>query len=171
MEHCLKMLIQLLAGTCLVTATVLIHATVHEILYRLLKHLIPRFKTKLPKLWKVPTIVTSVLGTLSAVIIEIWMWAFFFLLVKEPALSTLEQALYFSTTSFTTVGFGDIILSQEWRLLSSFESAIGLVMFGWSTAFLMEILSSIDLERPGGRIGLRTQEEASSEGNTSKDES
>jgi hypothetical protein len=153
-----KVLIQLLAGTFLVTATVLIHATVHELLYRVLKSLIPKFKRGIPKLWKVPTIVTSVLGTLGAVILEIWMWAFFFLSVKEPALANIEQALYFSTTTFTTVGFGDIILSQKWRLLSSFESAIGLVMFGWSTAFLMEILSSIDLERPGGRLDLHQKQ-------------
>lgn len=157
------MLIQLLVGTLLVTATVLIHATVHEFLYRLLKKVIPRFRNQLPKLWKVPTIVTSVLGTLGAVIIEIWMWAFFYLSVDEPSLNTLEHALYFSTSSFTTVGYGDLVLSQQWRLLGSFESATGLLMFGWSTAFLMEVLSAVDRQR-GGLLGLSEAGEDAEDG-------
>ncbi|MGB3020865.1 MAG: potassium channel family protein, partial [Methyloceanibacter sp.] len=52
------------------------------------------------------------------------------------AIGSFEQAVYFSTVTFTTLGFGDIILDERWRLLSSFEAANGLLMFGWSTALV-----------------------------------
>jgi voltage-gated potassium channel Kch len=51
--------------------------------------------------------------------------------------------LYFSTTTFTTVGYGDVFLDKEWRLLSAFQSANGFIMFGWSTAFIFEIMSKL----------------------------
>jgi hypothetical protein len=56
-------------------------------------------------------------------IAEIWIWAIFYLLIH--VVPDLETALYFSTTSFTTVGFGDIILGKDWRLISSIESMNG----------------------------------------------
>lgn len=52
------------------------------------------------------------------------------------AVRTLEEAAYFSMETFTTLGYGDITLDKDWRLLSSFEAANGLLMFGWSTALI-----------------------------------
>lgn len=69
-----------------------------------------------------------------AMIIQVWVWALLYLVLG--AFESLETAVYFSTVSFTTLGFGDIILEQEWRLLSSFEAANGLLMFGWSAALI-----------------------------------
>ena len=83
----------------------------------------------------------TVLGVFIAHIVQIWMWAIFYLAVN--ALPNLEEALYFSTSTFTTVGFGDIVLDQAWRLLSSFQSANGFILFGWSTAFIFEIMSKL----------------------------
>ena len=39
-------------------------------------------------------------------------------------------------------GFGDVVLDEKWRLISSFQSANGFILFGWSTAFIFEIMSS-----------------------------
>jgi hypothetical protein len=69
-----------------------------------------------------------------ATILEVWCWAVLYLLLG--ALESIEKAVYFSTVTFTTLGFGDIVLDEEWRLLSSFEAANGLLMFGWSTALV-----------------------------------
>ena len=52
-----------------------------------------------------------------------------------------EAALYFSTTSFTTIGYGDVVLDKQWRLVSAIEGANGLLLFGWSTAFLFSVIS------------------------------
>ena len=66
------------------------------------------------------------------------MWAVVFLLTEE--VHNLETALYFSTVTFTTVGYGDLTLSEKWRLLGSVESANGMLLFGWSTAFIFEVM-------------------------------
>src|SRR5680860_190573 len=75
-----------------------------------------------------------VLWLFLATVIEVWTWAMLYLALG--ALRSLEQAVYFSTVTFTTLGFGDITLDETWRLLSSFEAANGLLMFGWSTALI-----------------------------------
>jgi len=69
-----------------------------------------------------------------ATVTEVWAWALLY--VGLGAIETLETAVYFSTVTFTTLGFGDITLDEDWRLLSSFEAANGLLMFGWSTALV-----------------------------------
>jgi hypothetical protein len=78
-----------------------------------------------------------VLGLVAVITLEIWLYAAIFLVVG--ALPDFESALYFSTTSFTTLGYGDIVLDTRWRLLGAIEGANGLLLFGWSTAFLISV--------------------------------
>jgi len=80
-------------------------------------------------------IVLFVLFMFLAVVIDVWMWATVYLAVG--AVPSFEAALYFSTATFTTVGYGDIVLSHEWRLLGSFEGANGMIIFGWTTALVI----------------------------------
>lgn len=70
--------------------------------------------------------------------IQIMLYAALYLAVG--ALETWEEALYFSSSTFTTVGFGDVVLDEQWRLLAAIESANGFLLIGWSTAFLVAIL-------------------------------
>ena len=53
---------------------------------------------------------------------------------------TFESSMYFSLVAFTTLGFGDILLPQEWRLLGGMAAANGLLLFGLLTAILVETL-------------------------------
>ena len=71
---------------------------------------------------------------------EIWLWAVTFMQID--AVPDLESALYFSTVTATTVGYGDLVLEHNWRLLGSFEAMSGILVFGISTAFLMVVLRS-----------------------------
>ena len=59
------------------------------------------------------------------------------------ALSDLEEALYFSTVTFTTLGYGDVVLQPSWRLLASFQSVNGIIMFGWTTAVIVALVQRI----------------------------
>jgi len=70
--------------------------------------------------------------------LESGIWALTYMLVG--ALSSLEEALYFSMVTFTTLGYGDVTLNDEWRLLASFEAANGTIMFGWTTAIIMAVV-------------------------------
>jgi voltage-gated potassium channel Kch len=56
------------------------------------------------------------------------------------AVSDFEKALYFSTVTYTTLGYGDIVLDAQWRLLSSFQAANGIIMFGWTTALIVVVI-------------------------------
>ena len=60
--------------------------------------------------------------------------------VSIDAVPSLEEALYLSTTSFTTIGYGDVVLGHEWRLLASFEGANGMIIFGWTTALVIAVI-------------------------------
>jgi hypothetical protein len=83
-------------------------------------------------------IVFVVLGMGAIFTCEVWLYAAVYLLIG--ALPNLEAALYFSITSFTTMGYGDVVLDHRWRLLGAIEGANGLLLFGWSTAFLISVI-------------------------------
>ena len=97
-------------------------------------------------------IFTVVLGLMAIHGIEVWLYAGAYLALG--AVPDLETALYFSTTSFTTIGYGDVVLDRRWRLIGAIEGANGLLLFGWSTAFLFSVISRMRalehdwLERP-----------------------
>jgi len=133
--------IQLLIGIILICITVVIHAVALDFLIRRIDSSRNSMKLILKRHWKIPLLVFAVLGTFSAHIVQIWIWAIFYIYIGE--MQTLEEALYFSTSSFTTVGFGDIYLDENWRLVSSFQSANGFILFGWSTAFIFEVMSRL----------------------------
>ena len=70
-------------------------------------------------------------------IIQIAIWAAVYrYLIDIPMISTFSDAFYFSIITYTTVGYGDIVIAGEGRLLSGIESINGILMFGWSTALL-----------------------------------
>ena len=71
-------------------------------------------------------------------------WAFALLYLGVAAIPTLEDALYFSTISYSTVGYNDTHILPEWRLLGAFESILGMILLGWSTAFFFRMLGRID---------------------------
>jgi len=58
-------------------------------------------------------------------------------------LPDVETAVYFSITSYTTVGYGDVLLRPSWRLLGPIEAAVGILMFGWSTGIIVTAITRI----------------------------
>lgn len=73
--------------------------------------------------------------------IEIWLYAFAYVL--SGALPDLPTAVYFSAVSYSTLGFGDIVLGPEWRIFGAFEGVAGLILIGWSSAFLLSVTSRL----------------------------
>ena len=59
------------------------------------------------------------------------------------ALADLKTALYFSIVTFTTLGYGEIVLEEQWRLLASFEAITGIIMFGWTTAIVVWVMQKV----------------------------
>jgi len=56
-------------------------------------------------------------------------------------LNSFEEALYFSAVSFTTVGYGDVVLSAQWRILGVSEAVVGILLFGWSVGLLLILIN------------------------------
>jgi hypothetical protein len=79
-------------------------------------------------------VVLLVLMMFFASLLEIGAWAALYL--AEGAFSEIEPAFYYSAVTFTTLGYGDIVLDRQWRLLGSFQAAAGIIMFGWTTALI-----------------------------------
>lgn len=88
------------------------------------------------------------LGVICILSAEIWAWTFLYLALDIPAIPDLEAALYFSMVSFSTVGYGDIVLPPYVRLLGTMQSTSGMVLFGWSAVFMFEVLSIVYRHKP-----------------------
>ena len=73
-------------------------------------------------------------------------WALLFLGFGEFA--DFETALYHSTVNFTSLGYGDIVMSEQWRLLGAFEAANGVLMFGLTTGMVMAALTGLFRQDP-----------------------
>jgi hypothetical protein len=69
---------------------------------------------------------------------EISVWALFYL--WQQAMPDLTSALYFSAVTYTTTGYGDLLLPEGWRLLGAVEALTGILMCGWSTGFFFAII-------------------------------
>jgi len=74
-------------------------------------------------------------------VVQILVWAVtYLLLVPDGELQTFEKSVYFSFVTFTSLGYGDIILSEGWRLLTGIEALNGILLVGWSTAILFAVV-------------------------------
>ncbi len=87
----------------------------------------------------------------SASLVEVLVWAVTYMAVN--ATQGLEKAFYFSMVTFTTLGYGDILLSERWRFLASFEAAIGIIMFGWTTAIVIAAVQRYYFNEGTGKNG------------------
>ena len=79
-----------------------------------------------------------------AIVIEAWLWALVYL--YSPAITELpdlQTAFYFSMVTFTTLGYGDVVLTGEWRTLASVQAANGVIIFGWTTALIFYFIQHI----------------------------
>jgi hypothetical protein len=90
--------------------------------------------------WTWTWLLTCVAGwTVLLHLFEIAVWAAFY--VWAGAMADLPSALYFSAVTYTTTGYGDLVLPQEWRLLGGIEALTGILMCGWSTGFFFAVVS------------------------------
>ena len=79
-----------------------------------------------------------------AIVIEAGVWALLYLF--NPLITTLpdlETAFYFSMVTFTTLGYGDVVLTGNWRILASIQAANGVIVFGWTTALIFVFIQRV----------------------------
>jgi hypothetical protein len=132
------MINQLIIGSVVIALTVAIQAEMFNLFSKRFEGVIQICRRYLRRFANTGAIIVAVLYVLLVQTIIVWVWATVFILLGD--FSSLEPSLYFSLASFTTVGFGDIVLSPEWRLLSGLTAANGFLSFGWSTAYMVELV-------------------------------
>lgn len=142
------MLVQLAVGAVMLALAVMLHAAVLDRTAVMVRAILAPMETRPPATTRLGILVAAALLAFLSHIVQVWAWAGVYLLAGEFEL--LEEALYFSTVTFTTLGFGDLTVSADWRLLSSFESAAGLFLFGISTAFVFEVMRIVWQHRAFG---------------------
>lgn len=132
------MLKQLIIGSMVIVATVAIQAEMFGLMTRRHEPVLTWTRHRFRRMSGTVFISIAMLMVLATMTIEVWLWAV--VLIATGAVTGLEPAVYFSLVCFTTLGFGDITLPTEWRLLSALIGANGFLMFGWSTAFMVELI-------------------------------
>ena len=140
------MLIQLLIATAMVLATVLIHGLGLLGLSRWLR--MERQEERMAhtspfSLRGLATTLGVVLGLFAVHGAEIWLYALVYL--EIGALAGLEQAVYFSTITYGTVGYDDAGFHPAWRLVAAIEGINGVLLMGWSTAFFISLAARLRL--------------------------
>jgi Ion channel len=86
-------------------------------------------------------VIAAISGLFAAHIVETAMWATFFW--KSGQLASFGDGWYFAGVSYTTLGYGDVVLPKPWRSLGPISAINGLLTFGCSTAFFFLVLQSI----------------------------
>ena len=86
-------------------------------------------------------IVTLCCGILLLHLIQTGLWAVFY--YTQNLFSDFETSLYFSMVSFTTLGYGDVLLPKRWRLLGVVEGFSGVLLCGISTAFIFAVINAV----------------------------
>lgn len=137
------MFTQIALGTGLLVVNVMVMAVAAFLLEVAFRRVHPWLITppQRPKLLLM--LVAVCLWVLAVVTCGVWTWAL--ALNGLGALPDLESAIYFSLVAFTTLGLGDVVAPQEWRILSVMAAVNGFLSFGLLTALLVEALRQVRL--------------------------
>jgi hypothetical protein len=135
------MLLHFIFSAVLIFATVALHALASTGVLMWLHSPIGLSKVRGGPVSRTAVIGGVVLMLAMVSVLESGVWAAFYLAMG--AISDVNEALYFSLVTFTTLGYGDVTLSEEWRLLGAFQAANGIIIFGWTTALIVALLQQI----------------------------
>ena len=138
------MLTRLLTAWCLMALCVAIHAG--GVTWAM-RHLRGRVEDAL-KFWPGTWLFIRLAGWMIFLhLVEIVAWGLVY--AWREAMPDVPSALYFSAVTYTTTGYGDLVLPKEWRLVGAFEALTGILMCGWSTGFFFAIVSRMFETRKG----------------------
>ncbi|MFZ1773833.1 MAG: ion channel [Rhizobiaceae bacterium] len=143
------MLTNLLAGTFVITLTVITHTLGLIGVTHATGWMVARFRLH-GRRSRIFAMVSVVYGIFAILTVEIWLWATCYILIG--AFQDFPSALYFSTITFSTVGYGDLVPDVHWRLFAALEGVNGFLLIGWSTAYLIAAGTRIGPFRTGEHI-------------------
>jgi hypothetical protein len=141
------MLREFLVAFVLVSINVSIHATGMVELFEWLLRKRPKIEKKFGTVDNIILFIEIFAIILSLHLAEICVWAGFYTL--WGVIKDFESAAYFSIVTYTTIGYGDVLLPVGWRLLGSIEGITGVLTFGWSTGVIFAVAGRLMAIRVG----------------------
>ena len=137
------MVSKLLIAWSLTGLCVIMHAMGMTVLLRWLRHSTARVAARF---WFSTWLLVHIAAWIILLhLVEIAIWALFYTL--KHGMPDLQSALYFSAVTYTTTGYGDLLLPNEWRLVGGVEALTGILMCGWSAAFFFAVVSRMNETR------------------------
>lgn len=138
----MNLFVQLAVATGMVLATILVHLAGLAGLLLVIRR--QGRRTGVRRRWHD---VIGIIGAATALFVVhgIEIWAYALLYSGTGALADFGTALYFSTSTYTTIGYGDVLLGESWRIVGAIEGANGVILLGWSTAFFVAMVARITI--------------------------
>jgi hypothetical protein len=130
----------MLRGVGMLGLTVIVQAIFQIILTHVLEKMPPPRRSRHLGSYGVAYIVVAVVILTIGLMTEINLWAVLYHAWGE--LGSFANAVYFSLACFTTIGASELALSPAHRVVGAQEAAVGMLMFGWTTALMIEVISS-----------------------------
>jgi hypothetical protein len=136
------MLSLVLVAVALVAVTVAVHAVGIAVMLRAMRRWVPLPPTHL---WPITRLLISITWCLILLhLVEISMWGLFYL--WWGCLPDTEAAFYFAGVTYTSIGYGDLVLAKPWRLFAPIEGLTGILMCGLSASFIFALVLRIHQE-------------------------
>ncbi len=131
------MLRQLLLGGVISLANIAIHAAVMAAVVSTARRAL-KWERRRPQVWLAAIMVATVGILMVAHVAEVGVWAVAYAVLHVAPAGA--DVLYFAFVNYATLGYGDIVPVENWRLLGPMAAMNGALLFGWSTAVIFEVL-------------------------------
>jgi hypothetical protein len=135
----MHVLTKFLVALTLMAACVVLHATGLTLAMRWLERSLGALGRSYGR--QLRLLITLAGWTVLIHLVEITVWAVYY--AGGSGMPDFDSALYFSAVTYTTVGYGDLVLPEVWRLVGGVEALTGILMCGWSTGFFFAIVNQI----------------------------
>jgi phosphatidylglycerophosphate synthase len=139
--HPILLLIPVAVGSAAVICTILIHAVPLSATIAFVRREKKRGHLGISFRRDMRVVMRTILYAFVAHLIEMALWATLFVICGE--FSDFATAYYHSAVNYTSLGYGDIIMSPTWRLLGPLETASGMLLFGVSTAMIFAVIQRL----------------------------
>ena len=131
------MLDQFLIGGAFSICNITIHALVMTAVVRVARAMAVKNISR-PSLMLIGVMIATVTVLMVAHTVEVIVWSLAYLIVD--AVPAGAGRVYFAFVNYTTLGYGDVIPAEDWKILGPMTAMNGVLLFGWSTAVIFEVL-------------------------------
>jgi hypothetical protein len=128
---------QFLVGSTVTLCNIVIHALVMTTVVRVI-HMADERRRLLPTPHMIVVMVLTVSVLMAAHVSEVIVWSLAYAIIDVAPAGA--DPLYFAFVNYTTLGYGDVVPTERWRLIGPITAMNGMLVFGWSTAVIFEVL-------------------------------